>query len=111
MKKLIAVFLAVACVFSCFAVTSLAVNSSEADTQSNEVTESEPSQSKKFSFTDIIAAFRQKLTAIIRIGDTIIAEAGAEKNESDRDYSTYIEILGYPLQQIIHFFQSIKEYF
>ena len=111
MKKLIALFLAVSCCFSCFGVVSYAAFNTEPGSDSTEILDDDALQSEKHSFFDFIEEFKQKLTAIVRIGDTVIAEAGAQRNELGWDFSPYIKILGYPLQQIVRFFQNIRDYF
>ena len=110
-KKLIAVILVVTCFFSCFSILSFAFSEAAQSEPSTEFLQSEESENERFSLLDLITQFRQKIAAIVRIGDSVIVEVGVERNENDQFFSPYIEILGYPLQKIIHFFQNIKEYF
>lgn len=110
-KKIVAIILAMTCIFSCFAVVSSAASETAQVEQSSEIAQDEGSKKEIDSLADLIDLLRQKFTAIVRLGDTIIAEAGAEKNETGPDFSPYLKILGYPIQQIVHFFQSLKEYF
>lgn len=112
LKKIVSVIMATVCVIMCLTTVSWA--KSDFAQELPEVEETSQIQGLKnggFSVPNIIDRFRQKLTAIVRIGDTTIAEVGAERDEADRTFSTYIEILGYPLQQIIDFFANLKEYF